>query len=728
MPRVIHAHTNVTAGELSPRLMGRTDIARYANSAEVLENAVPTVQGGALGRNGSAYVSGTKTNANLSIAVPFVFSRDVAYTLEFGNQYMRVYTNAGQVQVSGLPYEITTPYTSAMLAELDWTQGSDTMFLFHPSVPTQRLQRFADDRWVMTDAPWIAAPYSEIGTRLNATLTVTPNVTGSQPVTASSSVFQASCVGRSLVGPGGAIGSITGFTSGTSITVNVTSPFQAASIAPNTWWLSGSPQCTVTPSAVGTVNSTITLTFGADAVASAPDTGAWVVLNGGLVQITSVTTATSATARVERVLTSTAAAAAGSWSIQYPVWNQFDGYPRTGTLYEQRLVAGGSARFPQTVWGSVSGQVLSFVRSTDDDGAFAFPVASNEANPIQYLRATETLVALTLGGELTIQGGIEKPLTPTNVQVRPRSNYGCAPVRPVRVGNELVYVQRGGRKVRAFSYNATNSEWRSRDLTLLAEHVTAGGVAGLAWAQERERTLWAYRADGLLLSCTLDPAEDVVAWARHPADGAVESIAVIPNGEVDTPWLIVRRTVNGATVRYVERLQEGRFPDCSIEGTAASPGVATWGNLAHLEGREVYTIADGAIMPAQTVTGGQITLPRPAMSVQIGLSFARKYQPVTPEVMTGSGTAQATAMSTNRVAVRFLETTNASVNGSDLSFRDFGVTPMGGPPVIFTGLKFIENLGWENGRSPVEVEQSPPYRFHVLGMVREFTTNSGGSM
>jgi hypothetical protein len=93
------------------------------------------------------------------------------------------------------------------------------------------------------------------------------------------------------------------------------------------------------------------------------------------------------------------------------VWSAANGYPRTLTLHEQRLVAAGSAKFPQTIWGSRTGEYLDFTKGTDDDDGYSFTIAADEINPISYLASLRNLVVHTYGGEFSLQGGVEKPTT-----------------------------------------------------------------------------------------------------------------------------------------------------------------------------------------------------------------------------------------------------------------------------------------------------------------------------
>lgn len=822
MPRLTLQTTNFTAGEISPRMVGRTDIDRYVNAAALILNAYPVIHGGVKRRGGTRYVATTKTSAKKSRLIPFVFSRDDAYMLEVGDQYLRVF-KAGGVN---LATEVSTPYTEAVLSEIDYVQGEDTMFIAHPSVPIQRLRRFGNTSWDLSAAPFVTAPFDEQGHAPAANITLSaPTVGAGRTATASAGVFLPSDVGRNLAS-GAGVGLVVGYTSATVVTIDITIAFAGTALASGAWSLDVSPQAIVKPAAKDPVGSSIDLTgalsraaditlsaktgaitvtasaavFAAgdvgktiyadngvaaitaftdtthvnattsadfastayarggygitDSVWRAEDVGKFVRINGGLCKITAFTSASLVKATIITALTSIVASPPLAWSLESTVWSAANGYPRTVTLHEQRLVAAGSAKFPQTIWGSRTGEYLDFTKGTNDNEGYSFTIANDEVNPISYLVSLRNLVAHTYGGEFSLQGGVEKPITPTNVRIRSESGHGSRTVRPVTIGKESVFVQRAGHKLRSMGYRYDFDGYAAPDLTVLAEHITeGGGVVSMAYQQEPDLLLWAARGDGALLSCTLDRDQSVTGWARHYTDGAVESVATIPNGDREETWLVVRRIVNGATVRYVEIIDEtfapllpaaadpNAFPpiaaadvygytvDCGASFDNASGQTVC--AVPHLIGKEVDILADGAVQPRQTVpASGNVTLVRSAKRTLIGLPFTTEVQLLTPEVGTATGTAQGNSMRTAELTLRLLNTLGAKVRDADgneqvVPFREFGPAVLDQPPKPFTGLVRVELLGWDRGKSQVTIVQDQPLPMHLLSAIRKFTTNDG---
>jgi len=659
MPRVSVIKTNFTAGELSPRLLGRVDVARYANGARTLLNAYPLVHGGAKRRFGLKFSARAKNATKQTRLVPFIFSRDQAFMLEFGETYIRFNTGTGIVtltaqaitnitkanpavvtysgadtfangdrviiqnvlgmtevnnreftvanvntgantfELSGVNsagyttyasggtvaeiYEIASPWDDTELDDLHYVQGADTMFLSHTSYPMRKLVRYGNTNWKLSTVTWEVPPNDEIGERPTTTLSLSATSGAAVTATAGAASFEASDVGRYLESGAGR-GQITGYTSSTVVTVNIAAADAFAStgpIASGSWKITESPKTTCTPSAKDPEGASVTLTLGAAGwknLAANVHVGSYVEINGGLVEITGYTSTTIVSGTIRTVLAATTAAPSGSWALRQVQWNSIDGYPRAVTLYEQRLVAGGSPGYPNEVWGSRSGEYFNFADGVDDSDGFAFALASDQVNPIEHLASTRILLPLTYGGEFSMAGGVEKPITPTNVQARLQTVYGCDVARPVRVANEIIFVQRGGKKIRALGYRVESDAFNAPDVSILSEHITGDGILELAFQQEPDQVVWMVRADGYLVSMSIDRDQDVVGFARHNTDGVFESVAVMPYNDADQLWAVVVRTINGETVRYIEHIEDGCQTDACITGDVTESAVtsATW--------------------------------------------------------------------------------------------------------------------------------------------------------
>jgi hypothetical protein len=585
MPRVTTIKTNFTAGEISPRLLARVDIAKFANGAKTLYNFYPLVHGGAKSRNGMRYKAAAKNASKVARLVSFIFNRSQAFVLEFGETYIRFYINSGRIETSpGVAYEISAPWDDTELVDLHYVQSADTMFLAHPGYAMRKLVRYSNTVWKLSTVTFEVPPSTEIGDRPATGLTLGATSGAGVSATAAAAAFEAADVGRYIEsGAGRAL--IVGYTSQTVVTIDITDTFASVNIASAAWTITESAKTTLTPSANTPLGAACTLTAGAATfknTAQVGHIGKYVEINGGLVEITGFTSATVVSGIIRTVLTGTTAAPSGGWALRETIWNAIDGYPRAVTLHEQRLIAGGSTAYPNLVCGSKTGEYFNFADGTDDADGFAFALASDQVNPIEHLASTRVLLPLTFGGEFSMTGGVEKPITPTNRQARLQTTYGSNSARPVRVSNEVIYVQRGGRKIRALGYRVETDAFNAPDVSVLSEHITGDGITEMAFQQEPDQVVWMVREDGALISMSIDRDQDAIGFAAHETDGQFESIAVIPNATdgTDQLWAVVVRTINGSTARYVEVFEDGLETDCAITGAVSEEALVsvTWGS------------------------------------------------------------------------------------------------------------------------------------------------------
>jgi hypothetical protein len=418
-------------------------------------------------------------------------------------------------------------------------------------------------------------------------------------------------------------------------------------------------------------------------------------------------------------------------------------YPSVVTFFEQRLVFGATNNNPQTLWFSKNGDYENFTTGTGDDDALVYTIASNQVNAIRYLSATRVLTIGTTGGEYVLTATSDGPVTPTTTLIRKYSNYGSAAIEPVQVADVTLFVQRGGRKVREFRYvgDINVSAYQAPDITIVAEHITAGGLSAFAYQQEPDGVIWAVRADGTLLGVTYRREEEVVAWHKHVIGGefsggqaVVESIATLPSdtGE-DELYMIVKRTINGATKRYVELMRPfdfggvttgAFFVDCGLryEGTATG----TLSGLYHLEGETVTVLANGATHPDREVTGGGITLAYNSTTAAVGYNYTSSMQTMRIEAGSADGTSQGKPKRIHAVTLRLLETVGIEVGNSSnendrVFFRDSSM-PMDQAVPLFTGDKDIEFPGGYDDDDRLYVRQTQPLPMSVLALFPRMNT------
>ncbi len=547
---------NFNGGEISPLLFGRPDVERYGTGLGTCENFVPLIQGPLERRPGSHFIVSTKSGATeASRLIRFEFSASQAYALEFGDQYVRFVKDRAQV-VSGTPVEVVTPYLEADLFQIKTAQSADVMYIAHTSYAPRTLSRTSDTSWAMAVYAFQDGPF--LNTNSTDTTFTLGGTTGSVSVTASS---------------------ITGVNSGAGFqSTDVGRLIRFKDPASNWTWL----------------------------------------------KITAHTSTTIVTATIEGADAS-AGTATTEWRMG--VWSDTTGWPATVTFHQDRLIWGGGVEYPQRVDMSRTGDFPNMA-PTDADGTvvddhgIAITLSANGVNAIVWLEDDEKgLICGTGGGEWIIRPNeTGDAITPTNIQAKRSSTYGSKNIEPVRSGKSILFIQRSGLKLRDLAYVFEDDGFRAPDMTLISEHITTGGITQLAYQAEPQSIVWAVRGDGTLLGLSFVRDQKIIGWHRHILGGTsdasgtkakVESVVSVPNpsANADDLIMIVRRYINGATVRHIEYLTEfwrdtnnqedAQFSDSTltldspvtITGISeADPGVVTATSHGFSDGDEVAIV------------------------------------------------------------------------------------------------------------------------------------------
>jgi len=851
MARVAVQLTNFTGGELSPRLDGRNDLTKYSSGCKTLENLIVYPHGAAARRPGTSFVAEVADSDNKTRLIPFEFSTTQTYMLEFSNLKIRVYkdngsvlegdkvisgitkanpavvtatshgysngdevvitevvgmtelngkrflvagvttntfqltdkdgtninstsfTTYGSAGVSNKVFEITTPYTTAQLFDIKFAQSADVMYITHPSHEVAKLSRTGHTTWSLDEVSFTKGPFQD------------PNITTTTLTPASSAVGTGVDITASA---------ITGINSGVG-------------------WL-------------------------------ATDIGRQIYFNSGYAIITARTSSTVVVVTITTAFTNTSAITA--W--QLGSFSDTTGHPSCVTFFEQRLIFAGTTNQPQTIFFSKSGDYENMDANLSgtiaDDDAIIYTIASNQVNAIRFMTATRTLIIGTAGGEFTVSGGgTDSAVTPTNILIKKQSNHGAANVDAIAVGNATLFLQRAKRKIRELAYNFDVDGYLAPDMTILAEHITEGGLTQIAYQQEPNQIIYAVRGDGELVGLTYQREQQVTAWHRHifggifgtatitvtdyanikngtrivlkKSDGTTttftsatsatsgffhnatsnnqtatnlktlidadsnftatvssnvvtikevvstgldyltissfdiarltatsegksicESVAVIPTDDTEYQvYVIIKRTVNGSSRRYVEYLNNVDFTETDnttfnyLDSALAYSGTAvtTLSGLDHLEGQTVHILADGATHPTKIVSSGSVSLDRSSTDVKVGLGYNSILQTMRLDAGSQNGTSQGKTKRIYEITVRLYESVGVEVgpNLSDMEripFRTSADVMDQGIPT-FTGDKAVEFRGNYDTDGFIFVRQTQPLPLTVLSLYPELQTN-----
>jgi hypothetical protein len=699
-------------------MAARVDVSKYANGCFKLENFVVLPQGGISRRTGTYYVKPAKNSNKLARLIPFKFSVTQAYAIELGDTYMRFFKDHGQIITSGVAawvtataytvgdlvtnggttyycitahtssaafatdsakwyaqtgtiYEIPSPYTEAQLRKVRWAQSTDTVYMVHGSVRPKKLTRTTHTRWTLTDMNFVDGPYMDN----NATATtLTPAATTGNGIVVTAS---------SIVGINGGQGFL------------ITDIGRGIRIKNGSTW-------------------------------------GW----GKIVGHSSTTSIT-----VDIISAFAATSAINLWALG--LWSDTTGWPQSVGFYEDRLWFGGTTNGPQTFSASISGAYETFSPTQKDatviaDSGLVYTISTDDVNDIKWFSAGKVLSILTGSAEFTVSASnLNEAITPTNIKVVRETNRGCNDTRPARIDSSVLFAQASGRKLREYAYSFQTDQFQAPDMTVLSERITRSGIVDMDYQQEPYSIVWVILNNGQLIALTYNREQEIVGWHRHPLGGTnAKAISICcipaPDGTYNEVWLLVERTINGATVKSLEYLtpeveyevstdkEKAFFVDCGLTYEGAS--TSTISGLNHLIGETVSILGNGAVQPDKVVSGGgTITLDYPVTKASIGLKYKSAMLSTRWEIGGNEGTAQGKTGRIHNLAIRFLDTLGCKYGPSaskleELQFRTPSM-PMNQSPDLFTGDKTVSFPADYGTERQVYLETDQPYPCTVLGVM-----------
>jgi hypothetical protein len=609
--------------------------------------------------------------------------------LRFENTDRRTKTISAVAIESSGTLDIASPYLLADLPNIRYTQSGDIVYLTCAGYQQRKIERRgtrdADAGWSIVlyrshDGPFAAAAYDDV--------TLLPSVyEGNGTLTASRNFFKGTHDGAMfrIFTPGQAMGNRLGAANAVSESVRQTGVGAGRAIdivITGTWvgtlayeYSLDGPDEGFIENATTTANGTTSTGTGAgdniiqwwrvkfktytsgSAVVTFSGTGAGSAggiggrlesttatdAKGGLFGICRVTGYTSPTVvNIEVLSPFSALVASNNW--QEGEWSLRVGYPTAVAFHDGRLWFAGRDR----LWGSESDNYTGFSLDVEGDSApILRTVGFGPADSINWLLSLSRMIAGREMSEVSVRSSTQdEPITPTNFSVKDCSTQGSAKVQGVKVDRNGIYVQQSKKKIYELSYNTQAGDYASRDLTRLHPDVGLNSLTDIGVQRQPDTRLHFVRDDGQVVVLVYDPSDEVEAFYRVKMGGTgtdgngvaqsygiVEDVVVLPADEEDAVYYVVKRTVNGGTVRYLEKLAKrseciggllSKNLDSHVSYTGGATGTLT--GLSHLEGQTVAIWVNGAQQTSQVVSGGQVVgiLPQ-ATNAVVGLPYTAVF-------------------------------------------------------------------------------------------------------
>ncbi len=421
-------------------------------------------------------------------------------------------------------------------------------------------------------------------------------------------------------------------------------------------------------------------------------------------------------------------------------------YPSALGFYQQRLYLGGTRDQPQTFWASQAPDGTTgnpkygdFTLGANDADAFKYTIASDKASKIFWFNPSDSLLIGTEGGIFKITStNFEEAVTPTNVRVVLQTDYGVSKVAPARIADELLYMQKGGKKLRNSAYSLEKDRRISKDVTILSEHITKTKIVDSAYQNEPDSIMWLIRSDGQIVGVSYEPDLEVTGWFRYVISGGiVKSIGVIDGWfdiAHDELWMAVRRTISSNDVMYIEVLEPALKPeedqidsfyvDSGLSTDPSSLPLTVVTGLDHLEGENVSILVDGWVHPDQTVVGGSVTLEQEAtQAVHIGMRERAELRTLRPEGGNPIGTSQGKVKRISNIGIRLYRSLGLKIGDEDLEEYYFGPPEQMNVAIpLFSGDIFLEPDVDYSRDAEISIVQDYPLPSTIICVMAEIRT------
>lgn len=612
-----------SGGEISPSLHGRVDTAKFQTGVKTMRNFVVLPEGGTANRPGTEYVCPVHDQTRKVRLIPFIFNRDQTYLLEFGHTYIRILKDGVEIKLIE-----NTPYLESELDRIQYTQSADVMTLTHKSHPPKELKRFSETDWTLVDVTFATNTGPEgwaksLGTGgsnvYKYVITAISDQTKDESLPSASERqyilstwtyqgvlrFQTNLIVNKTL----SVAACNYFV-GDKVYIKAEFWTGKESVFIDGWYdilevniggvgtpVSGVIAFRVALTGVGVTDTLVsgicyrayaTIEAAAVPTATAPNEIRFYPLegateyniykeqNGVFGFIGSAQKLKDKTLEDEIVFKDIGQAIQGTENppSDRTVWSAGD-YPAVVALYQQRRLFASSDSDVEKVYGTRIGNYKSFIASNpiQDDDSFVFRLGGQQVNEVRHMVALERLLMLTSAGEWVITGDTAGILTPTDINPKQSSNYGASYLMPLVAGASALFVQAKGSNIRDLTFEYQADGYRGNDLTTYARHLFKKyQIVSWAYQQAPFSIVWAVRDDGSLVGLTYVKEQEIIGWHRHDFDGEVEQVCSLPGATEDLLYLVIKRTINGQTKRYIERLSSrafssvefAKFVDCSL--------------------------------------------------------------------------------------------------------------------------------------------------------------------
>lgn len=669
MPPGLSLQSDFTAGELSPSLLARTDLAKYSKGGRTMRNFLVQAHGPATKRPGFVLLGELPGPA---VLLEFVFNTEQTYALVMGEKWMRVATYDGFIlNARGDIYSVKTPYTLEQARRLSYAQSADVLFLACQDIAPQRLMRYGHADWRFE--PMNFAPPIETLTEMTVNF-----VNGAVDSEGKTSAAQLVTPYTYYVTAVDKDGKESELSSGARITGPSSNNWQGGDYIAIRWKkVEGAEEYRVYKSEFG----------------GRPG----YIATAGDLEFKDYNAAPSVSEGAPKYV--------HPFMLDGKEGEKIPDYPGAVCLFEQRLVFASTPKRPQTIWMSKSGDYGNFATYTPitDDAPIELTIASQEVSAANWMVPLRSLIFGTPGMEWEISGRGDSAFSAKNAKATPQSYWGSSLKRALIIGNIILHVSSSGSQVRNLQYDFGSDSYGGTDLSILASHLLEEHtIVDWAYQKNPDSIVWCVRSDGVLLGLTFQAEHQISAWHRHDTQGEFTAVCSVPHGEEHSLFAVIRRDGKYYLERMGERYRGGDpshavFLDAAL--TYEGEAIQTITGLKHLEGKEVGIFSQGAVEAPRTVKDGKIKLDRASTLVTVGLPYTADLESMPLEVIGQNGSSVSLKKQVSTIDITLHETLGIEAglsrepgNLDAVKWQTVKMRtnePYGKPPAPFSGIKHL---------------------------------------
>lgn len=743
--------TNFQYGEISPSLVSRTDTPLYNNSAKKIENFFLRNEGGLLKRFGTSRIYEFDTTVDSSATqqlrlVPFIFSDDERYIISLENAKIRVFQidpTTGDVSlIQTITQDVDSaaiPFTNAKLPELTYAQAGDVMFICHQTFMPRKLVRtglttFQFETLDFTDSAdgyRINQPYYSFQ---GVGVTLDPSASTGSSITIITSADYFDTTGTQTGGDyldSKHVGVVLRYHDNEILITSVQSATSATGDITDELLVHLDVDAIETTDSSADIHITFVnhgLSVGDSITISAAGAVGGIAAN----QINGTRSVTEVIDENEFVVTAGSSAndstiGGGSpkivthaptteWGEQS--YSSLRGYPAAVTFHENRLWFGGTIAQPDGIWASKTASYFNFdVGDAEDDDALDLTASIGEINTIRHLVSNRDLQIFTSTSEMYIPSFTEKPITPTNAQIRRQTSYGASYVRPDSFDGATIYVQKTGSVIREYIYSDQEAAYVSTGISVLSPHLISSPVqmSILRGAINRpESYAFVINNDGTMAVFTSNRAEQRAGWTQWTTDGKFHSVCTVD----DRVFCIGTYDTGAGTDKHILMEFDSTLNMDFSDTFTGSAGV--FDVSSHFENGATVKVVDGTNYLGEfTVASGNVDVSavQEITSAEIGYSFNVEAETLPIDAQVTAGPLTGEPRSVNRVILDLLDTLSVSVNGKRLVIRTVS-DDFSQDRTKVTGKKEFRLLGYSKDPT-VKITQTAPLSLQVNGIVAE---------